>query len=768
MCTPRVGIGREAGLPEAPPTQSAPVDLIVAGRACGIVMVLVGPTDIWVPVAALRATQLHIPAVGSGTVGGIEYLSLRSLAPGMTYRFDESTLTVNVDVRDPGLITGSQTLDLGQHRPSTTGARAEPSGFINYSVTGTTDNLSQMSGFTEMGFGNEGGHATVTGSYDASGFRRGLIAYSIDREAFLRRETLGDEIGMSGSLGSSVLIGGIGVSRLFDLQPGFLRAPSPSLSGTVLMPTRADVFINGALYRSVELQPGRFDITDLPVPLGANVTQVVLHDATGTLTDITTPYYSAPSVLRQGVSEYNYHLGFVRPQPYGEADRYGPLSGLGFYRVGLTDAISVGATFEKGRGRMDGGPTVDLKLPLGSLSLAASASNAAGITGHAAMAAYSYASNGLSVSAFGVQRSGGFSTLSLAPSDDRQTLAMGQSIGFNAARGVIVGLLHLSTWYRDAPPTSRFAATVSLRPTSRLSLQVSVDRSVGVAVAPTLATSRSSSLTIGTTLALEIGRSGVATVQTHVTDGGVATNVDVFHQPPAGYGVGYDVQASTGATDSLSGAAAYRTPVYDVNAFVSSTNGRSSATGTVSGGVGIFRQGVFFTEPIQSGYGLVQVQGLDNVPVLLNGVEQGTTGKRGAVVIPDLSPYTDNAISLGDLASVANAEADAGEKPLNPRFNSGVSTVFTIHRVHVFVGSLTIQRDGKRFVPSFGALTVAGPNAARSDLGANGEFYFENLVPGSYRATAIYSNKGTCTFDLAVVDKPSLQVDLGAVTCIER
>jgi len=81
----------------------------------------------------------------------------------------------------------------------------------------------------------------------------------------------------------------------------------------------------------------------------------------------------------------------------------------------------------------------------------------------------------------------------------------------------------------------------------------------------------------------------------------------------------------------------------------------------------------------------VRVEGLDNVPVLFNGVEQGTTGKRGSVIIPNLSPYTDNAISL-NLDAATDVEPDAAQKPLDPRFDSGVSTVFEIHRVTFSLG----------------------------------------------------------------------------------
>jgi outer membrane usher protein FimD/PapC len=177
---------------------------------------------------------------------------------------------------------------------------------------------------------------------------------------------------------------------------------------------------------------------------------------------------------------------------------------------------------------------------------------------------------------------------------------------------------------------------------------------------------------------------------------------------------------------------------------------------------------VFFSEPIQSAYALVKVDGLNDVGVLLNGAEQGNTGRRGGLVIPALSPYTENAVSLR-IDGTTNALADVSERMLKPRFNSGIVTSFAVHHVQVFVGTLAVERRGVRFAPSYGVVTIAGPGGAvRSDLGPNGEFYFENLIPGPYRATARYARGETCTFDVHAVQSASLQVDLGALTCVQR
>jgi len=80
-----------------------------------------------------------------------------------------------------------------------------------------------------------------------------------------------------------------------------------------------------------------------------------------------------------------------------------------------------------------------------------------------------------------------------------------------------------------------------------------------------------------------------------------------------------------------------------------------------------------------------------------------------------------------------------------------------------------IQRDGKRFAPSYGAVTSSAqmarcvPTLAPTANSISRTFGRERIV-----ATAIYAHEGTCAFDLPVVDKAGLQVDLGSFTCIER
>jgi outer membrane usher protein len=759
----------------------------------GEFLMLVGASDILLPLDALHDLPFQIPATAqTRTIGSIVYVSLRSLAPAVTYAYDASTLTLRVDFTRAAHVQASQSIDLARKKPATSDPHADPSAFMNYSATGTTGDKADFGGSYEFGVSDNAGHLTASGSYNRAEFRRGLIAYSIDDQQDLRRETIGDEVALSGELGSSVVVGGIGYSRNFALQPGFLRDASPVVSGTVLSPTQADVYVNGSLTRSLTLQPGQFSLANLPVPPGANVTQVVLHDSNGVTTDLSSFYYAAPSVLSRGLNEYDYHLGFLRASPYGAQDSYGPLAGLGFFRVGVTNDVTVGAAFEKSSGQIDGGPTLDLRLPAGTLSLAISLSGASGsladtapvqaiatnsglassapttsASGRASSVGYTYTSRRFSVSAYDVTRSANYSTVTLAPNAERATSVVGESVAVMLTRRLNVMLSHVDTHAsNDIAPSDFTALTLNVIPTYRATIEFTIQRSSGSPLNPTMQTSKGSDWTIGTAIVWQLGQSGIATVDSTSVSGVNRTTAQYERLAPAGLGLGYDVQVGAGQGGSLLGSATYRSQFFDADTFLQAGSAGNVASTTITGSVDVFHQGVFFSEPVQSAYGLVHVDGLIDAPVYYNGVLVGRTGKRGDAVISNLGPYVDNQVTLGSLESLTNAVADAPEKPLNPRFYSGTSTTFAVHRVHIFIGTLSIAQAGETFPPAFGSLTVETvAGQVRSDLGDNGEFYFENLPPGTHRATALYSGGGTCSFTISVPTSDELQTDLGKLTC---
>ena len=124
---------------------------------------------------------------------------------------------------------------------------------MNYSVN--WHNFKSLDAFAETGVSFHGNLLYASGSRDAQGrFTRGLTSYTVDDREHLTRWVVGDDFASAGTLGGALLLGGVGVSRNFELDPYFVRYPTFGLSGAVMTPSTADVYVNGAIVRREQLR----------------------------------------------------------------------------------------------------------------------------------------------------------------------------------------------------------------------------------------------------------------------------------------------------------------------------------------------------------------------------------------------------------------------------------------------------------------------------------------------------------------------------------
>jgi len=215
-------------------------------------------------------------------------------------------------------------------------------------------------------------------SQTPSGFSRGLSNFTLDEPLAMRRWVAGDGFSSTGTLGGSLLLGGVSVSRNFALDPYFVRTPLPRVSGAVLTPSTLDVYVNGVLVRREPLPPGPFEIANLPVTSGLSGVRYVVHDAFGRTQEYSTRAYSSPTVLAKGLSDYSYGVG-LRREDFGTASfSYGRAALMAQHRLGLTDRMTGGYRLEADPGLLSAGPSLSVALPLGQLDLAAAGSVADG------------------------------------------------------------------------------------------------------------------------------------------------------------------------------------------------------------------------------------------------------------------------------------------------------------------------------------------------------------------------------------------------------
>lgn len=768
--------------------QRAPLDLKVAGVDRGVVIALVLDDDIWLPVDALREAEIKFPASAIHSVGGTPYVSLRALAPAVTYKYNPADLSLSVRIANAAALAASRTsVDLSSTHSQTQPPHAVASGFLNYDISQTAAQLSpsQLGGYFDAGFSNNTGRFDATNNVDSTGFHRGLYAFTFDNNQDMSTIVIGDyQAVTSNQLSTNFVIGGLSVSRDFNLQPDFIRNPTPTFSGTALSPTEADIYVNGVLYRTVQLQPGPFQLQNLNLPVGSNVTQIVLHDAFGNVTQFGSAFYGAQEVLAKGVSDYDYQLGFVRLNPFGVNDVYGPLAAVAAYRLGFTNTFTAGGAFEASQGIVDGGPTLSARMPIGQVDLGAALSDARGITGEAEGATYSFVGGRISVQAAALLRSNDYSTIALPLASDRSTAATYESFGYRFSPFVNLDLSHTDTHNRDSGPSDQLTSAVNFRTGGQESWTVSLARNRGSFFTfnglsantrvgtPNENGPEQSTWTAGVAVALNVGRTGYLQAQTSDVAGQTTTAVSYTNSAANSPGqLGYTATAQLGGgQSSFFENAQYNADHFDVQEQATDAAGGSSALIGISGALAFFDQGVFFTRPLQNAYGLVDVSGPAGIPVLLNGVVQGTTDNRGYIVIPNMTPYIDNRVEVGGLEMMPEFQADATEKIVVPRNESAGAVNFSVSKVQLFVGTLIVRHGSQVFPPRYGVLQLLGADATSisSDIGENGEFFFESLKPGKYRGTITYGAEAPCSFDLVVPTSNDFKVDLGVQTCVER
>ena len=147
---------------------------------------------------------------------------------------------------------------------------------------------------------------------------------------------VGDAISGTSSWGGAVRFGGVQWSTNFSTQPGFIAFPLPGVSGEAALPSTVDLYVDSALRMSREVPSGPFSIQDLPVTTGQGDARLVVRDILGREQVITQPFYATPRLLKPGLQEYSYELGFVRRNFGTDSNNYGRPLVVGTHRSGIT------------------------------------------------------------------------------------------------------------------------------------------------------------------------------------------------------------------------------------------------------------------------------------------------------------------------------------------------------------------------------------------------------------------------------------------------
>ncbi|MBV8639225.1 MAG: fimbrial biogenesis outer membrane usher protein [Candidatus Eremiobacteraeota bacterium] len=739
-------LGRYASPASAAP-QRAMLTMTVNSVDKGMHIVQVDGDDVLVSrndVADLGLSK--VPGTDRGTSA---FISLASLAPALKFTVDEKTLTVAMTVAAQYL--GDTTVSLTDS--SAIAAERTSSAFVNYAVSKGTQSPVTLSG--EFGSTVAQGLLYASFSKSSSGFVPGLINWTTDSQTKLRRIIIGDGSTTAGDLGGSTLIRGVTVQRDWQLNSRFNRQVSTSLNGIVESPSTASIYVNGLLVGTQELPPGAFNLSNIPLISGSNDVQVVIRDAFGHEQVIRRTFYHSLESLNPGLSDYSFALGFERNGLSGtNGSGNGPLAFVGHYVRGLTGTFTGGADMSFAQGAVNAGPSFVFATRLGQFTSEAQVSHAAGAGGFAGLVAYDYSGRSLGFNGELMMETPQYSSVSLLPGEDRMLFRASGGVSVPLGKQRMIEFRFSKGRDRDHGTSTEFDTGTSVRIARRLSLALAYRLQNGYG---------GGGSGFVTTLSMPFGGDGELT---STTGNATGTSVSAGRSARADQPLGYDVMYSRQSDQSQLG---YDLEYYGAHGLYSAqritAGGETSTELSASGSVVYIDRGMYFSRPVQDAYVLVDAS-LPGVVVDENNQPMGKTDRNGKLFLPDAVSYYQNEVRLNSSNAPMNYSFDKTLDRVTPSYRGGAVAHFALHRTQSFLGTLIVHTASKAVAPAYGQLTLelANGKTARSDIGENGEFYLENVAPGTYPAKIEYKD-GLCSMKMTIPNVAQPYVRMGTVRC---
>ena len=728
--------------------------------------------------ARSELAEIGIKAGGQGKAD--EQVALTTI-PGVTYKFDEKALTIDISAPNSARIPKAYDVvpkqdmlaaaDGGYGAVLNYGAYAAANtnlGAGNTSFTGASLNLDARA-YAPFGVLRQTGTVGTTTFADSTTTR---LDTSWTSSSQTRAETYRAGDFVSGGLDWTrpVRMGGLEAQRNFAIRPDLITTPMANFSGSAAVPSTLDVFVNGTKTYSQQVQPGPFEIDRMPMISAQGNAQLVLTDTTGRQTAIESPLYSSPLLLAPKLFDYSVDLGLARLN-YGtdsfDYDSQPMLIASG--RYGLTKLLTGEAHLETKYDLIEGGlGGVFQAGSLGTFNLAAALSAYQGSIGGFGYAAWDWEKNNLRIHASSSRTFGNFNDLAAVTAN--QQVVPGSAI-ISAAVPLAVDQLTASYGLPDLQLTVG-GGIIHYQPVGGTeSLLISANASKSLRNRITLFANAyidsfdTSDFGMGVGVTMPLGG-----VDKSITASGAAnydnkngTSIQASASKPldGSYGsYGWRVNSLYDNETSLGASGAYRAEQALVSADVISNNNNVSGDMRVEGSLIGTKAGVFAGNQVQDAFAVVDA-GVPNVRVEYENRYAGTTGSNGKLLLTQLQSYRPSKISIDPNTLPLNSNVTETDKRVAARTMSGVVVDFGVKKD---TGSaLVIIKDKTGAFVAAGTLVTVENQKDPFPMGYDGQVYLTGLKS---KNTIVADMKGRpCKVNFDYKEDETKQIIIGPLTC---
>lgn len=752
LLTPSASLAEDASLT----AEEVFLDVFINEQHKGTVVLLRSEDRLFVGAQDLRLWRLGLPNTNPLTFYGEEFYALDALL-GLTYKLDESTQMLTVQV-PPGLFDA--TFLNGKKIDFSAPSLQSLGGFLNYDVLASHKlGRTMTNGLLELGrFGTWGTAQTRILALDlnkqASAIRLDST-WTRDKPMELASLRFGDAISSRSSWGGAVRFGGVQWTTNFSTQPGFVTFPLPGISGEAAMPSTVDLYVNNALRMRRQVPSGPFSIQDLPVTNGQGDARLVVRDILGREQVITQPFFTDSRLLKQGLQEYSYELGFVRRNFGIDSNNYGRPLAVGTYRQGITKKFTGEIHGEVlGNQQAVGLGGVLLLQDAGVFSSSFAMSNSGKGVGGLLGLGFSRQSGNFG---FGVNTqlaSQRFAKLGLQPEElaPRHISQIFANLATTALGSFAANYTEQA--FRDREENEIVSGSYVREVGSLGNLSVSVSRSL----------SGDSKMIFGLNFSMMLGKSNTANISTSAKPGNQQATLQLSRSRPAGNGIGYRLVAELGDSDRREAEVSLQNGVGNYTLAAAQSQGQTAFRGSASGGVAFLGGSTFLSRRINNSFAVVQVPGYSGVGIYSDNQLVASTDANGNALLPGLRPYQKNSVRIEQADIPFDTRVDVLQLDAVPYFRSGLLLKFPVKRSRGALLSVVLENGEP--LPAGAQVQILGDNIVENEVfptGFRGEVYLTGLaVSNRLRVTL---KEQSCEFALPFPETTDPLPHLGTYTC---
>lgn len=735
--------------------QRVVADIRWNGQSEGRTLIVLQGNDILIPRHYLEKNGVAAGDRGSVRINGEPFVALSTFAPNLTFAFNPQTFILSVRTQ-PSMLP-HRSISVSQ------APQAYENHFVkalvtNYDLRMNSGSLISGGVIQRLDFAPHSVFENSFGRTTSGNIARGNSSLTIDSRKHLRRTIVGDSVMTGGLLGSSVAIGGVSVSRTFSLDPYDPTFTMPSMHVTVTRPSEADLYVNGMLVKTLDLLPGNYELNDIPLQAGYSDARLIIRNEFGEQSKDVLGY-GAPLLLRKGLTDYQYGMGFERLDAFRNEAAYGPLVGSIRYRIGTSAYSTAGAILQATPGGLDADLDYAGIWRFAYVEFGAAASRFDGQDGTAAAFAYSVSGIRTSASFQATVQSGSFETVGIAAAPDALTSEVSLTGAARLDAATTVAFTARSDMYRR----SGELRDAELLLTHRFG---DWNLAAGYTMASNGSFTRGQKRTFTATLTRAVCCSTTESLTERSSGGRASLSTVVAHAGDSLFASSYSAAFDSRGDRPMSANAHIGTPFAFANVYAIGSERSNSVAAEIAGSIVYADRQTFFAQPIDDAFGIVDADGVKHLPVFLGGQYARRTDGRGYMVLPFLNSNQVNDVGISNAGLPLQDSFETNELRIGPGYHAGSKIHFKMHKTHAVYGDLRVRYGGGYRVPFYGEIDVTSTSESTisSPIDGSGRFYLDGVREGRYVAKISYRG-GECTMRFDVPSFAGGAYDLGTLVC---